>query len=440
MRSNNDIKISSGSNGGISVDRKLDWKFSQLFGDKTPAEQIHEEDIITAIEFDTTGKYISLGDKAGRLIVFETPDPIKSRTPTYEYQYLAELQSHVKEFDYLKSTEIEERINQIQWLRPQGSNLYVLTTNDKTIKYWKISNKKVKKPVFLNKNDRDMSFPQMQVSETGYYPTLLKPYPQLHSYHINSLSTCSNGENFISGDDLRINLWSLERSNEAFNIVDLKPDNLDEISEVITSCKFHPISNNIFLYSSSKGVIKIGDLRKSSLCEKTAMTLEVKDNQAQKNFFTDIIVSICDACFSKNGKYVFSRDFCTVKVWDIANTSKPLQTISVYDPIKTKLCELYENECIFDKFGIASGPDSNQILTGMFNNNFHILDVKREINTQFELNYNKKTIARVIPKKCNDVLGSGYDYTRKILKSAYHPKDHVIAVASLNCLFFYKSV
>jgi serine/threonine-protein phosphatase 2A regulatory subunit B len=28
-----------------------------------------------------------------------------------EYQYLTELQSHVREFDYLKSTDIEEKLN-----------------------------------------------------------------------------------------------------------------------------------------------------------------------------------------------------------------------------------------------------------------------------------------------------------------------------------------
>mmetsp|Transcript_11596 Transcript_11596/g.10115 ORF Transcript_11596/g.10115 Transcript_11596/m.10115 type:complete len:190 (-) Transcript_11596:1196-1765(-) len=187
-----------------------------------------------------------------------------------EYQYLTELQSHIKEFDYLKSAEIEERINQIQWLRPQGNNLYILTTNDKTIKTWKISEKKMKKPVFLNKSEKDLKFPQMQVSETGLMPTLLRSYPQLHQYHINSLSSCSNGENFLSGDDLRINVWTLDSTNEAYNVVDLKPDNLDEISEVITSAKFHPLNNNLFLYSTSRGICKVGDLRKGSNSESTA--------------------------------------------------------------------------------------------------------------------------------------------------------------------------
>jgi len=135
----------------------------------------------------------------------------------------------------------------------------------------------------------------------------------------------------------------------------------------------------------------------------------------------------------------FSRDFCTVKVWDLANTSKPLQNISIYDPIKTKLCELYENESIFDKFSICSGPDSNTVATGMFNNNFHVFDVRKETNTMFELTYNKKTVSKVIPKKCTDTLGSNYDYSRKVLKTCYHPKEHIVSIACLNCLYFYKA-
>ncbi len=50
---------------------KLDWKFLQVFGDKTVVEKVSEEDIISAISFDKTGRFLSLGDRAGRLIIFE---------------------------------------------------------------------------------------------------------------------------------------------------------------------------------------------------------------------------------------------------------------------------------------------------------------------------------------------------------------------------------
>ena len=36
---------------------KLDWKFIQVFGDRNTAAQVADEDIISAISFDTTGNF-----------------------------------------------------------------------------------------------------------------------------------------------------------------------------------------------------------------------------------------------------------------------------------------------------------------------------------------------------------------------------------------------
>lgn len=41
---------------------------------------------------------------------------------------------------------------------------------------------------------------------------------------------CSDGETFISADDLRINLWNLEISNQCFNIIDMKPSNMEDLT------------------------------------------------------------------------------------------------------------------------------------------------------------------------------------------------------------------
>ena len=46
----------------------------------------------------------------------------------------------------------------------------------------------------------------------------------------DSFSPLSDGETFISADDLRINLWNLEISNQSFNIVDVKPANMEDLT------------------------------------------------------------------------------------------------------------------------------------------------------------------------------------------------------------------
>src|ERR1700761_3530506 len=63
---------------------------------------------------------------------------------TCEYKFHTEFQSHEPEFDYLKSLEIEEKINKIKWCRRQNASHFLLSTNDKKIKLWKVFEKSLK--------------------------------------------------------------------------------------------------------------------------------------------------------------------------------------------------------------------------------------------------------------------------------------------------------
>ena len=54
------------------------------------------------------------------------------------------------------------------------------------------------------------------------------------------------------------------------DIVDIKPVNMEELTEVITSSEFHPIHCNLFMYSSSKSNIKLADMRDAALCDRHA--------------------------------------------------------------------------------------------------------------------------------------------------------------------------
>lgn len=44
-----------------------------------------------------------------------------------------------------------------------------------------------------------------------------KVYANAHAYHINSISINSDGETYMSADDLRINLWNLGISEQSFS-------------------------------------------------------------------------------------------------------------------------------------------------------------------------------------------------------------------------------
>lgn len=60
------------------------------------------------------------------------------------------------------------------------------------------------------------------------------------------------------------------RQTSVSDILDMKPKSMEELTEVITAATFHPSHCNVFLYSSSRGCIKMGDMRASALCDKHA--------------------------------------------------------------------------------------------------------------------------------------------------------------------------
>lgn len=61
-----------------------------------------------------------------------------------------------------------------------------------------------------------------------------------------------------------LHCWSLTWPD----IVDIKPANMEDLTEVITASEFHPHHCNLFVYSSSKGSLRLCDMRAAALCDK----------------------------------------------------------------------------------------------------------------------------------------------------------------------------
>ncbi|CAJ1955373.1 unnamed protein product [Sphenostylis stenocarpa] len=496
----------------------LDWKFSQVFGERTAGEEVQEVDIISAIEFDKSGDHLATGDRGGRVVLFERTDTKDhgasrrdfermdysiSRHP--EFRYKTEFQSHEPEFDYLKSLEIEEKINKIRWCLTANGALFLLSTNDKTIKFWKVQEKKVKKisemnvdpsksmgngciasssnssssrPYLANGGSPDRSYnyisndfsfppggipslrlPMVSSHESSLVARCRRVYAHAHDYHINSISNNSDGETFISADDLRINLWNLEISSQSFNIVDVKPANMEDLTEVITSAEFHPTHCNMLAYSSSKGSIRLVDLRQSALCDSHSKLFEEQEAPGSRSFFTEIIASISDIKFGKDGRYILSRDYMTLKLWDINMDSGPVATFQVHEYLRPKLCDLYENDSIFDKFECCLSGDGLRVATGSYSNLFRVFGCAPGSAEATTLEASKNPMRRQVPTPSRpsrslgnsltrvvrrgaeapgvDANGNSFDFTTKLLHLAWHPTENSIACAAANSLYMY---
>ncbi|KAK0271916.1 protein phosphatase 2A regulatory subunit cdc55 [Friedmanniomyces endolithicus] len=478
----------------------LGWRMRQCFGDKGDVEDITEADIISTVEFDQTGNYLATGDKGGRVVLFERNETKK----TCEYKFHTEFQSHEPEFDYLKSLEIEEKINKIKWCRRQNASHYLLSTNDKTIKLWKVFEKSLKVvaennlsseltpagtgnangggpvryPHHAFRSVADLKFPRMTHHDTVVAAVPRRVYANAHAYHINSISVNSDGETFISSDDLRINLWNLNIQDQSFNIVDIKPANMEELTEVITAAEFHPTSCNWFMYASSKGTIKLADMRQKALCDEHAKQFEQEEDPSSRSFFSEIISSISDVRFSHDGRYILSRDYLTVKIWDVNMERQPVKTIPIHEHLRPRLCDTYENDSIFDKFEVVFSGDAKNVMTGSYNNNFMIYPSEPGNDTEVVLQADKsafkaKKVGIPTPMSggasptskdgstINKKGGAGsragspaggvqrmkketdadqIDFNKKILHMSWHPQEDSIAIAATNNLFVFSAL
>ncbi|KAI9281487.1 hypothetical protein BY458DRAFT_531438 [Sporodiniella umbellata] len=115
-------------------------------------------------------------------------------------------------------------------------------------------------------------------------------------------------------------------------------------------------------------------------------------------------------------------------IWDIHMDRGPIKTIGIHDHLKLKLCDLYENDCIFDKFeslfSVLALSSTIPIyfrktMTGSYNNNIrifnHVDQSKATLQTDKNMFRLKKTILHV----------------------SYYPRENIITIAATNNPFVF---
>lgn len=80
--------------------------------------------------------------------------------------------------------------------------------------------------------------------------------------------------------------------------------------------------------------------------------------------------------------------------------------------------------------------DGGTLLTGNYNNCFHLIDMIDGSNIQYELAYKKTTISRpIFSTKCPPI--QKIDFLRKTLANDFNQRKNMLAVAALNCFYIY---
>lgn len=464
---------------------QIDWNFRQVFGDTCSIESVQDADMISTIKFNQDGTYLAAGDRGGRVIVFErthaSGEPGKANV---EYNFYAEFQSHEPEFDSLRSVQISERIVQLQWLPPSNGALYILTTNERTVKIWRVTNRAVNQVSTTNLS-RSNSHPKHGIAELmipkmtkGTEPVVTsivkKVFNNATNFHINSIAPSINGDQFLVSDDLRINMWSINDNTEAFTSIDLKPPSLEDVQEVITYADFNPRNSAVFLYGTSHGNVRLCDSRQRALCDSMAKlyvnpiisTPELPYGAfATYSGQADIAAGISGLHMSQDGQTIVARDFLSIKVWDVRSEGRPVTTIPIHPFVKDFAQRLLESDSLFDRNDVTISPDGKSYVTGSYSDRFHIYGMggadATDVNgiailaTRQIRRRSKQVLQhlgnRVIPSSGvgalpvyeggktiqENLLLDQIDIRKKVQFIDWHPKENVIAVSTVANLYIY---
>jgi len=82
------------------------------------------------------------------------------------------------------------------------------------------------------------------------------------------------------------------------------------------------------------------DMRMNSRLKEPSMVFFDSFN-TKSNIFSDILNSVSDFAISADGKYLFVRHFMEIKVWDLKMPKKPLKIIKLFEPLKSRFCDIY---------------------------------------------------------------------------------------------------
>jgi hypothetical protein len=340
---------------------------------------------------------VAVGDSLGRVDLYEmrrqrypiTTSPLSdlpSASSRLERKHTH--QAFVGEFDCLTSSPVDEKVNCIRYLdslRSPGVVSY-LAANERTIKLFR-----ARRDPPCNLSDtllqyrREGNSPTTSSSGGASTPRtardrskIIMPYRAFtgpHKSPIQVLSVCADGETFLSGDDLQVYWWHLEAqdTSKASCIGDVGPDSgkIEDVSQLLTTVSFHPSHGSLFLLGRSSGHLSVGDLRDPPCRTKRryGATFELKPdhNTIQHPEHDDILVSVSSASFiGSSTSYIVSRDYLGMKLWDVRNPSRPVNSVGVLQCLAHHLDALYDGDAIFDRFALAVDHESQTVATGCY--------------------------------------------------------------------------
>jgi len=273
----------------------------------TELMRLPEAHSVSALLYDRQLEVMYAGDSHGSVHLYS------AATPTI--QLVSSFVSHINGFDRDTIQHESDSIAALESLYCLPAAYALLATNEKVVKLW----------------------------HTGTHTKCRRVFQGGHEFRIHSVSANCAKTQFLSCDDLTLNLWDVERTESTYRAADQKPLNIKDLKEVLLHAAFHPYNSSVLLTTSTGGTVRIGDLRVRA--RMTPSVMELRRPRMKDSHYSDVLTSITGAEFAFSGDYLYSRDFQNVYFWDLRSPLKPAATQSVTSDLR----------CVLTAFNSAQG-------------------------------------------------------------------------------------
>jgi len=257
----------------------------------------------------------------------------------------------------------------------------------------------------------------------------------------------------MSADFLKINMWSFDNPDTCYTLVDLT---CDEPRELITCIELAPNDENVFVYGSSNGTVRVCDTRSTFSCTSPIMTFVNKEEYSNE-LRAEALPSIASVKITNDGNYVITRDYLTIRIFDMRKPNIPINIIPVHPYLSQRMHELEANEAIYDRFEMSLSGDSKYVVTGSYDREFFIHDIERNVTLPLlSHRFQPKPILptlqpipiaqvdRSLPTRLymkynfrEHSSSTHIDYQTRVSLTKFHPKDNVIATSVNNNLYIF---
>jgi serine/threonine-protein phosphatase 2A regulatory subunit B len=131
----------------------------------------------------------------------------------------------------------------------------------------------------------------------------------------------------------------------------------------------------MFLYTMSNGQVNICDYRdRSDFSTSASISLNTAAQNQYSYVYSNWLNYVSTAAFLPDQNYVISRDYLSVKVWDL-RMGRTLHSATTTESMERNLSKLHTSNALDDEFFMSVSSDGKHVATGGYDRTGNVLDV-----------------------------------------------------------------